>query len=107
MQLGVQAVLPVRKSLRKLKNLKIIATKTFGNAGYPGPSVLDFAKQYSPSLLSEKNWLWGDLTKSSTAVYNPKNYPDIYFLIDENGVLQDISGAPAATINKIIKFANE
>ena len=97
----------LEKNNNKLQNLNIIATKTFGNAGYPGPSVLEFAQRYSPSLLKEKNWIWGDLKQEPTKIYNPKNYPDIYFLIDEKGILRNVSGAPAATINKIINFANE
>lgn len=91
----------------KLANLTIIALKTYGNAGFPGPSIQEFATQYSPALLSAPNWLWGDASKETTSIYNPRNYPDIYFFIDENGILKDIDGAPAATINKIIHFANE
>lgn len=90
-----------------LGNLKIIALKTYGNAGYPGPSVEGFAKQNAPTMLSALNWLWGDASQEATSAYNPRNFPDIFFLIDEGGILRDIDGAPAATINKIIQFANE
>lgn len=97
----------LQENNKQLVNLTIIALKTYGNAGFPGPTIEEFATQYSPDLLSAPNWLWGDASPESTKVYNPKNFPDIYFLIDENGMLKDIDGAPAATINKIIDFANE
>lgn len=90
-----------------LGGLTIIALETYGNAGYPGPSMEEFAKRYAPQMLSAQNWLWGDASQEGTNTYNPRNYPDIFFLIDEMGVVRDIDGAPAATINKIIKFANE
>ncbi len=88
-----------------LKNLKIITLKTYGNAGYPGPSIKDFATQSAPKMLLSKNWLWGNLTQKSTRIYNPRNYPDIYFLIDKDGIIKEINDAPAATIGDIIKFA--
>lgn len=91
----------------KLGDLTIITLETYGNAGYPGPSMEEFAKKYAPQMLSAHNWLWGDASQEATSVYNPRNYPDIFFLVDENGTLRDIDGAPAATINKIIEFANE
>ncbi len=89
----------------KLGNLTIITLKTYGNAGYPGPKIEDFAVQSASSTLHAKNWHWGNLTKQSTKVYNPRNYPDIYFLIDKNGIVRDISDAPAATLGTILKFA--
>lgn len=89
----------------KLSHLTIIALKTYGNAGYPGPSIEEFAKQNAPSTLSAANWLWAEASPAATKIYNPRNFPDIYFLIDENGVLRAINSAPAATLNKIIEFA--
>jgi thiol-disulfide isomerase/thioredoxin len=97
----------LQENNEQLANLTIIALKTYGNAGFPGPSIEEFAKRYSPELLEASNWLWGNSSSETTSVYNPRNFPDIYFLIDEKGILKDIDGAPAATINKIIEFANE
>ncbi len=90
-----------------LSNLTIITLKTYNNAGYPGPSIKTFAQQSAPKMLLVKNWLWGDITQDSASVYNPRNYPDIYFLIDKNGIVRDINDAPAATINTIRAFAQK
>ncbi|MFQ5796163.1 MAG: DUF3105 domain-containing protein [Candidatus Bipolaricaulia bacterium] len=89
-----------------LRDLTIIALKTHGNAGFPGPSVEGFAQRYAPARLRAFNWLWGEASQPATRTYNPRNFPDIYFLIDEQGTVQDIDGAPAATLSKIIRFAN-
>lgn len=88
----------------KLGNLTVITLKTYGNAGYPGPSIKDFA-QAVPAMLLAKNWQWGDLTQQSTRTYNSRNYPDIYFLIDKEGIVREVNDAPAATIADILKFA--
>lgn len=89
----------------QLNGMKIIALKTYGNAGYGGPTILEFSQKYSPNALQYNNWVWGDASQQATSVYNSQNYPDIYFLIDKNGILRDVDGAPAATLNKIINFA--
>jgi len=91
----------------KLNGLIIIALKTYGDAGYPGPSIKEFKQKYMPASFSGQNWLWGDASQNTTRIYNPLNYPDIYFLIDKDGVVREINDAPAATINGIIKFANK
>jgi len=91
----------------KLHGLTIIALKTYGDAGYSGPSIKEFKQRYAPASLSGKNWIWGNASQKITSIYNPRNYPDIYFLIDKNGVVKEVSDAPAATINGIIQFANE
>lgn len=91
----------------KLRGITIIMLKTYGDAGYPGPSITEFTQKYSPQVLSQKNWVVGNASQKMTSIYNPRNYPDIYFLIDSHGVVQTIDGSPSATINKIIQFANE
>lgn len=87
------------------QDVEILALKTHGNAGYSGPSVSEFAQQYAPDVVNADNWVWGDLSRESTRVWNPQNRPDIYFLIDEEGTIRAVSGAPAATINRIVRFA--
>jgi len=89
----------------RLNGMKVIALKTYGNAGYKGSSITAFAQRYAPNTLQYDNWNWGDASPQATSVYNSQNYPDIYFLIDENGILQGVDGAPAATKDKIIRFA--
>ncbi len=94
------------KNEAKLGKLTILVLKSYGNAGYPGPKIERFASQSAPNMLTAKNWLWGNFSSQATQIYNPRNYPDIYFLIDKQGIIRDINDAPAATINTIVKFAN-
>jgi len=89
----------------KLKGMKVIALETFGDAGYNGIPIGQFIQENAPASLNYGNWIWGDASKGATEVYNSKNYPDIYYLIDKNGIVRSIDGAPSATINKIIGFA--
>jgi transcription elongation factor Elf1/thiol-disulfide isomerase/thioredoxin len=89
----------------ELQDMSIIALKTFGNAGSSGPSVSEFAQQYAPQLLEANNWVWGDLSKKSTRVWNPRNRPDIFWLIGTDGTIQTKTAAPAATIDQIVQFA--
>jgi len=85
--------------------LRIIALKNYENGGYPGPSLQDFVKRYGTTLLKAPNWIFGEVTAEMASRYNPRRYPDIYFLIDEKGMLQAVNGAPSATMSTIKKFA--
>lgn len=100
-----QGARALQENNRQLSNMKIVGVKTYSNAGYSGPSVPEFVKSFSPELLKAKNWAWGNFSQESTKVYNPRNLPDIYFLIDEEGIIREINTAPAATIDTIVNFA--
>lgn len=91
----------------QLQDVNVIAVKTYNNAGRSGPSVTDFAQQYSPALLDAENWEWGEATRSASKTFNPLNRPSIYYLIDADGTIQVVSGAPAGTIDRIMQFAEE
>ena len=101
-QAGAQAL---EKNNNKIGNLQVIAVKTYGNAGYGGIPTKSFAEKYASTSLSYNNWIWGDASQRASQTYNPKNYPDIYYLINKDGNVVNINGAPGATINNIIYFA--
>jgi len=101
----IKAAQVLEEKNNQLNGMKIIALKTYGNAGYRGESVEQFAQKNAPQTFNYNNWIWGDASQEATQIYNSKNYPDIYYLIDENGIVRDVDGAPAATLNKIIQFA--
>jgi thiol-disulfide isomerase/thioredoxin len=85
--------------------LQIIQLKVYNNLGYPGPSIQDFAKAYTPPGRSSPAWLWGDASEALSYTYDPRGYPDIYFLIDREGIVQQISGGPDTAIAQIVSFA--
>lgn len=87
------------------QDVTIIALKTKGNAGHSGPSIAEFANQYAPQLLKADNWVRGSLSNRSTQVWNPRNKPDLYWLIDSGGTIQAKTAAPAATMDRIRQFA--
>lgn len=89
----------------KLQDVTIIALKSHGNAGYDGPSISEFAQQYAPQLVDADNWVWGDFSKESTEVWNSQNRPDIFWLIDKKGTIKAKTAAPAATMDRIVQFA--
>ncbi len=84
--------------------LKVILLRMYQDGGYPGMSITQFVNRVAPSLLHQSNWVIGDASASFARTYNPKKYPDIYYLIDRNGVVVAINGAPSATYGLISKF---
>ena len=85
--------------------IQIIQLKLYNNVGYPGPSVEEFAKRHAGSIPPSPDWLWGTASREGSFTYDPRGYPDIYFLIDKDGVLQAVNVAPHATMDIILAFA--
>jgi thiol-disulfide isomerase/thioredoxin len=86
--------------------LVIIALRNYKNGGYPGPDMATFMEKVAPQIKNKKNWITGEATEEMDQQFNAKKHPDIYFLIDENGVVQNVSTAPTATMKKILNFAH-
>ncbi len=84
--------------------LQVLALKNYENGGYPGPSLQEFVEEFGRPLLEAPNWTFGEVPKEMAMRYNPRRYPDVYFLIDEQGMLQGINGAPGATMDTILRF---
>ena len=103
-QVGTMAVAGVVDQL-KLAGVQIIQLQLYNNLGYPGPTAEEFARQYASSVPRSPNWLWGDASLVASYTYDPQGYPDIYFLIDENGTLRAMDFAPHVTMDKILEFA--
>ncbi len=95
----------VADHLAELAGLQIIQLKLYDDLGYPGPSIREFARAYVRPGQGSPAWLWGDASKALSYTYDPKGYPDIYFLIDRQGIVRAISGAPSTAIPQIVAFA--
>lgn len=89
----------------KQSGLIILAVRNRNNGGYPGLKMPDFIKKIAPQLLQEPNWVTGEASAEMAQQYNARQFPDIYYLIDEQGRVQTVSTAPTATLQKIKQFA--
>lgn len=101
---GLDALADAQPRLEQA-NLKILALRNHENGGFPGPSITEFAARVGKPLTEAPNWVFGQVSPDMARRYNPQSYPDIYFLIDEDGMVQVVSTAPAATLDKIKRFA--
>ncbi len=105
-RIGLKILSDNQPQLKKF-GLTVIALENYKDGGYSGLTVQKFAEKYGKSVIKAPNWLFGNASKNLAAIYNPKGYPDIYFLIDKKGFIRKITDAPAATINHIIDFAKD
>ena len=85
-------------------DLKIIVLKVWNNLGYPGPTLEEFGREWVGENFDHPNWFWGDASKEVSFLYDPRGLPDIYYLIDRDGVIKAVDTAPSATLNKIFNF---
>ncbi len=100
---GVKALAEKHKEWKQ-HGLIILALRNYNNGGYPGADVEQFIAHYSPPSAT-RNWVKGEASEEMNKRYNSRQYPDIYFLINEQGVIQEQGTAPAVFIKKIIDFA--
>lgn len=92
--------------------LKVLVLRNYQNLGYPGPNIEDFVRQTlsggrGRGAAIPQNWVLGQATQAFDHVYNTKHYPDIYYLVDADGRIQAVDGAPSATLDQILSFAHE
>ena len=87
--------------------LQIIQLRLYDNLGYSGPSTQEFAQTYAGAPGDSQHWLWGEASLEASVMYDPRGYPDIYFLIDREGVLRGANGAPNVSMNDILEFAGK
>ena len=95
----------VRFDTLTANGLQIIQLRLYDNLGYRGPSAGEFAETYAGTSGDSPNWLWGEASLEVSVTYDPRGYPDLYFLIDREGILRAANGAPNAILNDILDFA--
>ena len=90
----------------KAAGVQIIQVMLYDNLGFRGPSVADFAKRHAKSVAPSPDWLWGEASREGSYTYDPGGYPDIYFLIGKDGILEAADLTPHVTMDKILAFAD-
>lgn len=84
---------------------QVLLLRNHDNDGAPGPDARGFARRFAPGLLEAPNWRFGEASAQMKQTLNPRQYLDLYFLVDERGRVQVVSTAPTATLDRIIDFA--
>ncbi len=103
-QASLQTLLSNATALQKY-GLNIVTLETYGDAGYSGPSMQQFISDTTNAHSLPSNFYFGEAGQSLTSSYNPNNTPDIYYLINPNGVIQTVNSTPSTTIGSILQFA--
>ncbi len=103
-QAGTDAIAGAFPQLEQA-GLQIVQLRLYQNLGYPGPSVGAFARAFARSVNASPDWLWGEASQEASYTFDPKAYPDVYFLIDKDGIIREISGGPNTAIDQILAFA--
>lgn len=103
-QAGLQALAEQRAALGKGK-LRLVVLQNYRNGGYGGPSMNALIERYAANVKGAANWTFGAATAELQSRYNPKSYPDVYYLIDAHGKVRYVGSAPAASLDRILKFA--
>ena len=101
---GLKAVAEHAGQLRN-DGLRVVILRNYKDDGYPGPGIRAFFARAVPGFRAPSNWTLGQTSKQLDQSYNPRHYPDVYFLIDSGGDVRAVGSAPAATMGRILHFA--
>lgn len=86
------------------RGVRVVQLEVANDLGYPGPPLGAFHAAVG-SAGNAPNWYWGQASPEQTNVLDPGGYPDIYYLVNPNGTIAAVNGAPAATWHEIDTFA--
>jgi hypothetical protein len=89
----------------RARGVRVVQLEVANDLGSPGPPLRAFANGVGTAA-SSPNWYWGVASPSQTQALDPGAYPDIYYLVNANGTIAEINGAPAATWSEIARFAH-
>jgi thiol-disulfide isomerase/thioredoxin len=103
----LQSVQELQRNDQKLQSLTVLAGKMHKNAGYSGPSVREFVEEYAPDTVDSDRWVWGRAGQETTQTFSPRGVIDVYYLVDEDGIIRTVDTVPGTTTHKIASFANE
>ncbi len=74
------------------KGALFVTVELYNDLGEPGPSISNFISQYDPGYILDKSWLlYGTSNLNATYSYDPKEYLEMYYVINSNGVIINTS----------------
>lgn len=88
------------------RGIKVIELELYNDLGYSGPPVASFVNSYAPIAYSNGTIIPALAGYNMTAVYDPKGYLDIYYLISGNGTVLYINSSPASTLGQLEETIN-
>lgn len=101
---GLKA-LEIKKQVLNSHNLQVIILRNYNNGGYPGPPIQKFVENTIGK--TGDGIVLGQAGHELARKLNPRNYPDIYYLVDPNGNVNTVSSSPNATMSKILQFVHQ
>jgi thiol-disulfide isomerase/thioredoxin len=94
-----------REAVLRADHLSLVVLENHDDGGYAGPALGTVLARYAPGVRSAPNWTFGHATRAFAAVYNPRSYPDVFYLIRPDGTIARVSSAPGAHLGLILRFA--
>ena len=104
-QAGTPAVAEQFPHLRD-HHVRVVEIELYQNLGQSGPSIADFGKHLAGSWYGDADWIFGTSSADLSYAYNPKGYPDIFYLLDAAGHITHVDTAPASTMPALLTQVN-
>jgi thiol-disulfide isomerase/thioredoxin len=94
-----------KEAVLRADRLSLVVLENYGDGGYQGPALGTVVARHAPAMTRAPNWTFGHATRAFANVYNPRSYPDVFYLIRPDGTIARVSSAPGAHLGMILRFA--
>lgn len=83
------------------RDINVLELELYNNLGYPGPSINDFVNTSSANASDSSRIISAYAGYKMSALYDPKAYLDLYYLINKNGRIVYVNGSPDITMPQL------
>jgi hypothetical protein len=85
--------------------IQVVELENYKNLGHSGtgiPSMVSFIHTNAGLKANKPDWIFGTANKSLAYAWNPKAYPDVYYLLNKQGVVTYMNSSPASTAGQLL-----
>jgi thiol-disulfide isomerase/thioredoxin len=103
-QAGTPAIAQHFAQLRAAK-VRVVEVELYQNLGQPGPTITDFGRKLAGTEYGNPDWTFATSSADLTRAYDPDGSTDVYYLLDADGRIAYVNGAPASTLPDLLAHA--
>lgn len=85
----------------------VVEIELYKDMGQSGGNLVSFARQFAGAQFSNPDWTFATSSAALTRTYDPASYLDIYYLLNAQGRIVYVNGAPASTMASLLAVASK
>lgn len=87
-------------------HVRVVELELYDNLGAGATDIGAFGRALAGARFSHPDWTWGNASQTLTTAFDPKNYLDVYYLLDAHGTIRYYNSAPESTMTSLLAHLN-